>query len=51
MQLGRKKFDWQAGYFAITVSPSQIETVKKYVLTQEVLESGVFKTNILSCSN
>ncbi len=34
-QVGRKKFDWQAGYFGATVSPSQIERVKRYVLNQE----------------
>jgi len=34
-QIGRKKFDWQAGYFGATVSPSQIERVKRYVLNQE----------------
>jgi putative transposase len=34
-QVGRKKFDWQPGYFGVTVSPSQIDRVRKYVLNQE----------------
>ncbi|MBA2527227.1 MAG: transposase [Pyrinomonadaceae bacterium] len=29
------KFEWQAGYLGLTVSPSQIERVKNYVLNQE----------------
>jgi hypothetical protein len=33
--VGRKKFEWQAGYLGVTVSPSQIERVKNYVLNQE----------------
>ncbi len=33
--VGSKKFDWQPGYLGVTVSPSQIERVKKYVLNQE----------------
>lgn len=33
--LGRKKFDWQPGYFGTTVSRSQIERVMRYVLNQE----------------
>lgn len=33
-QVCRKKFDWQPGYFGATVSPSQIERVRKYVLNQ-----------------
>jgi len=32
---GRKSFGWQDGYFGATVSPSQIERVRKYVLNQE----------------
>lgn len=32
---GKKKFSWQPGYFAATVSPTQIEKVKRYVLNQE----------------
>ena len=30
-----KKFSWQKGYGAFTVSPSGIEAVKRYVLDQE----------------
>ena len=30
-----KKFAWQPGYAGLTVSPSQIEKVKHYVLEQE----------------
>ena len=33
--VGQKKFEWQSGYLGLTVSPSQIERVKKYVLNQE----------------
>lgn len=32
---GRKKFSWQIGYFAATVSPTQIKKVEKYILNQE----------------
>lgn len=32
---GQKSFGWQGGYFGATVSPSQIERVRKYVLNQE----------------
>jgi putative transposase len=31
----KKKFEWQKGYAAFTVSPTSVEGVKKYVLTQE----------------
>ena len=34
-QVARKEFDWQDGYFGVTVSPSAIESVTKYVLRQE----------------
>jgi REP element-mobilizing transposase RayT len=30
-----KKFAWQTGYGGFTVSPSQIETVKRYIAQQE----------------
>lgn len=30
-----KKFEWQVGYLGVTVSPSQIERVTRYVLNQE----------------
>ena len=33
--VGRKKFEWQGGYLGVTVSPSEIERVKNYVLNQE----------------
>jgi len=33
--VGRRDFEWQAGYLGLTVSPSQIERVKNYVLNQE----------------
>jgi putative transposase len=32
---GRKMFAWQPGYFGSTVSPSQVERVRQYVLGQE----------------
>ncbi len=32
---GRRKFDWQPGYAGVTVSPSQLERVKRYILNQE----------------
>jgi REP element-mobilizing transposase RayT len=32
---GKKTFAWQAGYFGSTVSPSQIEKVRRYILNQE----------------
>ncbi len=34
-EVGKRKFDWQEGYFCTTVSPSQIQRVRKYVLNQE----------------
>ena len=30
-----KKFEWQGGYLGVTVSPSQMERVKRYILNQE----------------
>ena len=33
--VGQRKFEWQPGYLGLTVSPSQIERVKKYILNQE----------------
>jgi len=33
--VGQKKFAWQSGYLGLTVSPSQIERVKHYILNQE----------------
>ena len=33
--VGRKTFEWQGGYLGVTVSPSQIERVRNYVLNQE----------------
>jgi REP element-mobilizing transposase RayT len=33
--IGQKKFEWQSGYLGLTVSPSQIGRVKKYILNQE----------------
>jgi len=33
--VGRKNFEWQPGYLGLTVSPSQIERVKRYILNQE----------------
>ena len=33
--VGRKKFEWQSGYLGLTVSPSQIETVRNYIYNQE----------------
>ena len=29
------KFEWQAGYCAISVSPSQLEQVRRYIMEQE----------------
>jgi len=34
-ELAAPLFEWQQGYFAVTVSPSQIDKVRKYVLNQE----------------
>ncbi len=34
-RLSKFKFDWQKGYGAFTHSRSQIDTVVKYILTQE----------------
>ena len=31
----RKNFEWQSGYLGLTVSPSQLERVKRYILNQE----------------
>ncbi|HSS20327.1 MAG TPA: transposase [Pyrinomonadaceae bacterium] len=33
--LGKSQFSWQRGYAAISVSPSDIEPVRQYVLNQE----------------
>jgi putative transposase len=33
--IGQRKFEWQSGYLGLTVSPSQIERVRKYILNQE----------------
>ena len=34
-EIGLKEFGWQIGYGAFTVSPNNLERVKKYVLNQE----------------
>ena len=34
-EIGSRLFGWQSGYGAFTVSPSQIEKVRHYVLNQE----------------
>ena len=31
----KKKFEWQKGYAAFSVSPSNLEGVKRYILNQE----------------
>jgi putative transposase len=33
--VGKKTFAWQPGYFGVTVSPSHIERVKRYILNQK----------------
>ena len=33
--VNEKRFEWQSGYLGLTVSPSQVERVRKYVLNQE----------------
>jgi hypothetical protein len=33
--VGRRIFEWQAGYLGLTVSPSQIDAVRKYIQNQE----------------
>jgi len=33
--IGSKKFEWQSGYLGLTVSPSQVERVRRYILNQE----------------
>lgn len=33
--VGKRKFSWQPGYLATTVSPSQVAAVTRYVLHQE----------------
>jgi REP element-mobilizing transposase RayT len=32
---GKGNFGWQPGYFGVTVSPSHVEKVKRYILNQE----------------
>lgn len=32
---GKKCFGWQPGYFGVTVSPSYVEKVRRYILNQE----------------
>jgi REP element-mobilizing transposase RayT len=34
-EIGARLFGWQKGYGAFTVSPSQLENARKYVLNQE----------------
>jgi REP element-mobilizing transposase RayT len=34
-ELNHSKFAWQTGYAAVTVSPSQLEAVKRYIEKQE----------------
>ena len=34
-ELSKRMFSWQKGYAAISVSPSDIESVRRYVLNQE----------------
>jgi putative transposase len=33
--VGKKSFAWQPGYFGVTVSPSHVEKVRRYILNQE----------------
>jgi putative transposase len=33
--VGKRSFSWQPGYFGVTVSPSHLERVKRYVLNQQ----------------
>ncbi len=33
--LSRLKLNWQKEYFAVSISESQVDKVKKYILTQE----------------
>ncbi len=33
--VGKTRFGWQPGYFGVTVSPSDVERVKRYILNQE----------------
>ena len=50
-------FEWQAGYLGVTVSPSQIERVKNYVLNQEEhhrrqsFQKEYFETARLKCAD
>lgn len=34
-RIGQRNFSWQPGYFGVTVSPSQIEGVTRYIRNQE----------------
>jgi putative transposase len=34
-EIGEKRFAWQEGYGAFTVSPSHLEAVREYILKQE----------------
>jgi len=33
--VGQKKFEWQTGYLGLTVSPSAVEQVRRYIQNQE----------------
>ena len=33
--VGKTIFNWQPGYFCVTVSPTQIESIARYILNQE----------------
>jgi putative transposase len=35
-EIGSRKFAWQTGYGGFTVSPSQLDEVRKYIREQEV---------------
>jgi putative transposase len=38
--VGKRSFDWQPGYGGVTVSPSELERVKRYILDQEQHHKG-----------
>lgn len=46
----RRKFEWQKGYGAFSVSPSNIEGVKRYIANQEKHhKKRVSRTSISNC--
>ena len=42
-EIGSRKFAWQTGYGGFTVSPSQVDTVRRYIRNQETHRKKTFQ--------